>query len=399
MIPDVKRLNAHYITLQAGFWAMFAAICGFQAALLLHRGFTSGQVGVIGALRCLAGMLCQPLLGGWADRHPQVPLKHIVDLSLLLSLVTSLLLTACPGMGFAATAAVFLILGGFEISSYPLMDAMAMQFITAGAPIRYSLGRGIGSLSYAVTCVLLGLGVERFGVEFVLRSHAVLMVLEMLLVRSFPTFPPELARRDRGGEQPHSTPEILRRNPRFALALAAIALALTAVLPLSNFLISILQAKGGGERQLGVALFLMAAFELPGSLLFAALRGRGHSSARLLLLSLVFMLVKEVLLLLAPTVGIILLFQPVQMLGYGVFTPASVYYVSDSVPPEDQVKGQTLMMVASNGLGGVLGSLLAGRMLDLGQAVGAGASWMLAACALCGAAAAVVGFPALWKKT
>jgi len=399
MIPDTRRLNAHYIALQAGFWAMFAAICGFQAALLLHRGFSSGQVGIVGALRCLSGIVFQPLLGGWADRHPRVPLKIIVNLSLGLSLVVSLIFTVYPGMSFAATAAVFVILGGFEISSYPLMDAMAMQFITAGAPIQYSLGRGIGSLAYAVTCVALGFGVERLGVELVLLSHAVLMVLEMLLVQSFPTFPPELARRSGGGERPHSTLEILRRNPRFALALAAIALALTAVLPLSNFLISILQAKGGGEGQLGVALFLMAAFELPGSLFFTALQRRGHSSARLLLLSLVFMLVKELLLLCAPTVGAILLFQPVQMLGYGVFTPASVYFVGDSVPPEDQVKGQTLMMVASNGLGGVLGSLLAGRMLDLGQAAGAGAAWMLAACALCGAAAVAVGVPALRKET
>lgn len=39
-----------------------------------------------------------------------------------------------------------------------------------------------------------------------------------------------------------------------------------------------LQAKEGGERQPGVALFLMAAFELPGSLLFAALCGAGAAA-------------------------------------------------------------------------------------------------------------------------
>ena len=44
-----------------------------------------GAGGKTTAVRCLAGIVCQPLLGGFADRHPQIPLKHIVSLSLLLS--------------------------------------------------------------------------------------------------------------------------------------------------------------------------------------------------------------------------------------------------------------------------------------------------------------------------
>ena len=76
-----------------------------------------------------------------------------------------------------------------------------------------------------------------------------------------------------------------------------------------------------------------------------------------------------------------LLCQPLQMLGYGLFTPASVYFVNESVPAADRVRGQTVMMVASNGLGGMLGGLLAGFTLDLG-----GADWMLAGCVLCGCA-------------
>ena len=63
------------------------------------------------------------------------------------------------------------------------------------------------------------------------------------------------------------------------------------------------------------------------------------------------------------------------MLGYGLFTPASVYFVNESVPEADRVRGQTVMMVASNGMGGMLGGVLAGWTLDLG-----GANLMLAAC-------------------
>ena len=49
------------------------------------------------------------------------------------------------------------------------------------------------------------------------------------------------------------------------------------------------------------------------------------------------------------------------------------------------MRGQTVMMVASNGMGGMLGGLLAGWTLDMG-----GANWMLAACIACGCAGAAL---------
>ena len=95
-LPSARRLDYHYIAMQAGFWAMFAAICAYQAALLQGRGFSNGQVGLIIAVRCLAGIVCQPALGGFADRHPHIPLKYIVSASLGLSFVAGVIFTLLP---------------------------------------------------------------------------------------------------------------------------------------------------------------------------------------------------------------------------------------------------------------------------------------------------------------
>lgn len=397
---DPRRLDLQYIALQVGYWALCASICAYQASILQARGFSPSQMGTLVATRCLAGILFQPLLGGWADRHPQVPLKLVVDLSLALSLVVSLVYTFLPTLPFAPTVLVFVVLGGFEISAYPLIDSMAVQFIRVGVPIRYSLGRGIGSFSYAVSAVLLGFQSARWGVEATLLSHLVLLVLEMALVWSFPTFqaPQEKQTQSAVPLHPHSTLEILRSNPVFAWMLLAILLSLTAATPLTNFLINILQAKGGGDQHLGLACFLMAGSELPGAILFDKLRRRGVPSGRLLLLSMVFVLIKSIALLLAPSVAVILLVQPLQMLGYGIFVPASVYFVSESVPPADQVKGQALMMSFSNGLGGVLGSLAAGRTLGLGQSLGMGANLMVLCSLTCAGASILLALFALSRK-
>lgn len=373
LLPSFRRLDLHYSAMQAGFWAMFASICAYQAALLSFRGFSNGEIGLLIAVRCLAGIFCQPLLGGFADRNPHIPLRRIVSLSLSLGLAAGLAFYLIP-MGMGGTLIVLSVMGGFEISAYPLMDAMAVQFISAGVPIRYSLGRGIGSFSYAVACVLLGLQVTRWGVESTLLTHAILVAAELCLVSTYPAFqePPPSVTGPR--QATHSVFWLLRKNPAFSIMLLAILLGITGLLPLTNFLINVVLDRGGTAGSLGPALFLMAAAELPAALLFQRLYRR-LGGGRLLALSLFFFFGKALAFYLSPSLSWILLAEPLQMLGYGLFTPTSVYYVNDSIPSEDRVKGQTLMMVSSNGMGNVWGSLLAGRALDLG-----GVSLMLTFC-------------------
>ena len=391
--PSLRRLDWHYIAMQMGFWAMFAAIVAYQTALLLDRGFTNGEAGLMTSVRCLAGIVFQPLLGGFADRHPGVPLKGIVGVSLALSLAAGVWYWAEPAMGLAQTVLVWVVIGGLGVSSYPLMDAMAVQFINDGVPIRYSLGRGLGSLAYAVVCVLLGLQVGQWGVETTLVTFLLLTAAEIALVFTYPTWHPKAPAEGRAAaERPQSALSLLRSNPRFTLMLAGVLFGLTAVLPLSNFLVNVILSRDGTAADLGLAMFLMGGFELPAAFLFPKLLRR-LGSGRILVLSMAFCTLKGVALLLTWNLAGVLLCQPLQMLGYGLFTPASVYFVNESVPPADRVRGQTIMMVASNGLGGMLGGMLAGFTLDLG-----GANWMLAGCILCGCVGTVLCLLALPRK-
>ena len=390
--PSLRRLDWHYIAMQMGFWAMFAAIVAYQTALLLERGFTNGEAGLMTSVRCLAGIVFQPLLGGFADRHPGVPLKGIVGVSLALSLAAGVWYWAEPAMGLAQTALVWVVIGGLGVSSYPLMDAMAVQFINDGMPIRYSLGRGLGSLAYAVVCVLLGLQVGQWGVETTLVTFLLLTAAEIALVFTYPTWHPHAPAAQAEQARPQSALSLLRSNPRFTLMLAGVLFGLTAVLPLSNFLVNVILSRGGTAADLGLAMFLMGGFELPAAFLFPKLLRR-LGSGRILVLSMAFCTLKGVALLLTWNLAGVLLCQPLQMLGYGLFTPASVYFVNESVPPADRVRGQTIMMVASNGLGGMLGGLLAGWTLDAG-----GANWMLAGCILCGCVGTVLCLLALPRK-
>ena len=355
-----------------------AAFTGYQMAIVLGRSFSSGQAGIFISLGYLGGMLAQPLLGAWADRHPAVPLKRIFGGCMALALaVHGLFYFTRPG--FWGTAAIFLALGALETNAYPLIDAMAMQFLNAGVDVRYSLGRGLGAFAYAIVSILAGQLAERFGVESALGVHAVLVGLLLLTLLAFPTFPKSALPESHLKPAAHSPLYIVKHNPAFAVMLAAGFFGLMSVMPVVNFLVTIIGDRGGGSADLGLALFLMAASELPGAILFQWL-WKKLGIEKIMLLSAVFMAVKPLLFFLCHNLRLLLVLQPIQMLGYGLFSPGIVYFTNENVPPEDRVQGQSLKMVATNGLSGVLGSLMAGIAADWG-----GVDAMLFCCFFCGA--------------
>ena len=142
---------------------MFAAIVGYQTALLLDRGFSNGEAGLMTAVRCLAGIVCQPLLGGFADRHPGFPSSVSSPCPWLLSPGGERLVLARPGHGPGGDRPG---VGGHRRAGGVLLSPDGRHGRSVHqrrVPIRYSLGRGIGSLAYAVACVLLGFQVGAAG--------------------------------------------------------------------------------------------------------------------------------------------------------------------------------------------------------------------------------------------
>ena len=215
---------------------MFAIFAGYQTSLLLGRGFTSGEAGIFASIRCFAGILAQPLLGGWADRHPEVPIKRLLNACLVLALgVNVVFYTTRPG--FWGTALIFLTLGILELNAYPLLDSMAVQFIAAGVDMSYSLSRGLGSLSYALACVACGQQAVRFGTESLLLTHMALLVLMIAVVALYPAFPKDALQAQGGGERPHSILYILKSSRPFTLTLVSLFFTLALMLVLLYFMI------------------------------------------------------------------------------------------------------------------------------------------------------------------
>ena len=91
---------------------------------------------------------------------------------------------------------------------------------------------------------------------------------------------------------------------------------------------------------------------------------------------------REVLLMLAPSIGSVYLIELLQTCTYGFLYPPLYYFVGQRIAPADTAKGQT-MASSLYTLGTALGNSLGGTVID---AVSLNAMFILAACiAACGA--------------
>ena len=140
------------------------------------------------------------MLGGWADRHPEVPIKRLLNACLVLALgVNVVFYTTRPG--FWGTALIFLTLGILELNAYPLLDSMAVQFIAAGGGhvVQPQPWAGVSVLCPGLRCVRPAGGALR-NRKPALLTHMALLVLMIAVVALYPAFPKDALQAQGGGE-------------------------------------------------------------------------------------------------------------------------------------------------------------------------------------------------------
>ena len=135
---------------------------------------------------------------------------------------------------------------------------------------------------------------------------------------------------------------------------------------MNSFNFQIVQSKGGGSVEMGIANAIAACAELPTMFLFAVMVRRRRCDFWLKLSGLFFTL-KALLSWLTPTVELFYLVQLLQMLGWGLISVALVYYINALMDRSDAVKGQACATMTFT-LGSVAGSLMGGWLLDLAGA-------------------------------
>lgn len=360
-----KHATLLYALVQTAVWGLYGVLFSYANRYLLAMGLSNTLAGVVLAVSTAIAMAAQPVITAFVDRA-FLTVRQVIFAAggVMVLCVAGLLMTHalwptvilyCFGCG------ALQILPSFG-------NALGMETLQRGIKMHYGLARGMGAVSFGIGAQIAVPFIERYGLGTVPVMSILFALILMVSALLYPA--------GDGGAREEQKPTDIRtffaRNPSFGVLLLGSVLLYMGHNILNNCMYQIAVFKGNAAAQ-GTALLIAAVLELPAMLWFTKLVRFARCDSWLKVGS-VFFTVKILLILLLPGAAGLCAAQIAQMLGYGVYTMASVYYVASVIPEQDVVKGQTYLGL-TNTVGCLAAHFTGGALID---AVGVGA--MLLVC-------------------
>lgn len=371
-----KKLTLQYAFVQGGYWASFCATYGFATVFLLSRGFNASQIGVAIAIANVMAVFLQPTVATVADSSKKISLHALTIILIIAALILFGLLFFTSNF-FIATAALFVLTNAVSQTVQPLINAVSFYYINRGAYINFGLPRSMGSMAYAIVSTIIGYLVEGYGSNVIIGAGVIIFAIIAVALYSMPKVLDDancevMSTNNKivssestikaGNENKESILSFFKRYKMFSVALVGSTCIFIFHFCTNNYMLQIAENVGGNAATMGTALSIAAACEIP-TMMFSSKIMEKIRYNYLLILSGFFFCVKAVIYLLAANVGMLYVSQCFQMISYAFYIPASVFFVNATMSESDKVKGQAIM-TGTTTLGGVIGSLIGGVIID-----------------------------------
>ena len=359
-----RRLNLIYILIHTFFWLAYGTVWAYAAVLLSERGFTGTQIGLAISGATGGSILFEAVLSSLTDKKRMTSRQATIGL-MITAATGILLLWAQPAHAFLRILASFILLAAAHNAAAAFVNAMAMEQVARGIALNSGLGRGFGSISYAVANFTIGRLLVRYSSSFVFPLGACLCIGCSCMAALFidPQERSSAAAEETKEASPVSFWTLLRENPFFTLTLVGCAFLMFGQNVSNTYMIYIARRVGGTEATMGTTLAIGALLEMPAMACVERLR-RKHSSLPLFRICALAFAAKQFLLMQATSVPFLYASMLMQFFEFGFFAPVSVFYVQETICAADRTKGQAAMQAAAVGLGCVLAGVTGGSVFD-----------------------------------
>lgn len=246
----------------------------------------------------------------------------------------------------------------------PMVNLASFYYSSRGIEVNFGIARGIGSVVFAAVSFLTGRLIGLLGI-FVLPVATAIFAAGMLAaVLLMPKADAEpVSNSDTFVLQSHHGKNFLRRYPVFLVMVTGIAFVLIFHNMFNTFFLRIMEKVGGEPHNMGIALAIAAASELPILFLYSRIMKKiRFSTSVFLFISSAFFVIRGILFLLAQSVLALYLIQLLQSLSYALMAAAKASYADEVMATEDATTGQSLMTMTDS-IGAVAGGLLGGALV------------------------------------
>lgn len=355
----MKNLQMKYNLLHIFYWITSCTIYGYVAVFLQYKGLSNTEIGIVSGAGAILSIFISPFMSSIVSQVKGLSIKKLI-LILYCVMYLSFIVLSLFSLPTICIMVLYVSLICFIVSIVPFLSTICMDYLKAGQYINFGLSRGMGSVSYAVSAVVLGQLIELFDP----RVLSIVFIFSSLLLLVLLFSMPECEKKETVQIQNEASVLTIIHNYRtFFLILLAFAFVFAASSTLSTYLINIVHQLGGSTSIYGVAVFAMAASEMPVMAVTHSLLKK-YKSETLLLISAFCYVLRNFTICLAPNVAVLIVGMMFQSVSYGLFTATITYYVNDYLKTEDQMMGQTMIGMMSSGVGATIGNVSGGILQD-----------------------------------
>ncbi len=359
---DLFFARAYYFTFMGG-WGF---ILPFVNLFYVSLGLTGRQIGTIGSLSAIVGLVVSPVVVTEIKKLPQARL--ILQFSLVMGAVGYFLL------GQQALFAVILVVVFFHTAItagiMPTSDAMAVS-VSQEAGTGYGSVRVWASLGWIITVLVSGALIERFGFRAGFVGVALMWItgaglLLFIQPRYFVAhFDIQISRPSLKTALRHVLHD--RALLGFAFAVVCIGFLNNGVLQFENVFLSQL---GASKQLISVAGILSAVVELP-FMIFADRFVRRVGANRVMILALSMIALQRAAVLAAPSIATIMLVRFLGGTSFSFYTIAYMGIISSRTKAAETGTVLALYTVTLGGLVNMLAAPISGAIFDA-----IGARWL-----------------------
>lgn len=357
-ITKVNNAKITYMLSQAVFWCTYGISWSYTASFLSSKGYSSFIIGLVTGIGAVISVILQPVIAAVTRRFNVLCTKRNIIILKTLSLAASAFIMFNPP-GAYTTAVLFTVLTAIDASVPSMLNTLAMDYINGGNQLNFGLARGCGSISYAIFTLILGYVVQYLGADILMAMYIVLGLINIITVVLFPADNSKEHFADNNKDS-----NILRKYPFLIFFLTACVLLYIAHNIFNVFLLNIVQRAGGDNTNLGIALAISAFVELPAMAAIVKI-AKKISIEKVILVSSISFTLKATACVFAVSIPAVYAVSAMQMIAFALFTPGSVYFINKHMQPHDSAIGQALIGSCTLGLGGTLGNIIGGLVIDI----------------------------------
>lgn len=370
---NITKAKITYMLSQAVFWCTYGISWSYTASFLSSKGYSSFIIGLVTGIGAVISVILQPVIAAVTRRFNVLCTKRNIIILKTLSLAASAFIMLNPP-GAYTTAVLFTVLTAIDASVPSMLSTLAMDYINRGNQLNFGLARGCGSISYATFTLILGYVVQYLGADILMAMYIVLGIINIITVVSFPSGNSEEHSADNQDKhknqiyvnnlESNKDHNILRKYPFLIFFLTACVLLYIAHNIFNVFLLNIVQRAGGDNTNLGIALAISAFVELPAMAAIVKI-AKKISIEKVILISSISFTLKAAACVFAVSIPAVYAVSAMQMIAFALFTPGSVYFINKHMQPHDSAIGQALIGSCTLGLGGTLGNIIGGLVIDI----------------------------------